>query len=55
MRKKSKSVISLSIDNELSKLIDENISNRSKYIEWLIYKDFKENSIIFTLAKIPQE
>ena len=44
MRKKSKSVISLSIDNELSKLIDENISNRSKYIEWLIYQDMKNNN-----------
>ncbi len=45
MRKKSKSVISLSLDSELSKLISENITNKSKYIEWLIYKDFKENNV----------
>ena len=45
MRKKSKSVISISLDSELSKLISENVTNKSKYIEWLIYKDFKENNI----------
>lgn len=45
MRKKTKSVISISIDRELSKLISENITNKSKYIEWLIYKDMKDNNV----------
>ena len=35
----------VSIDKKLAKLIDETITNRSKYIEYLIYKDFKENNV----------
>ena len=35
----------VSIDKNLAKLLDESISNRSKYIEYLIYKDFQENNV----------
>jgi hypothetical protein len=45
MKKKSKVVISVSIDRKLSDLIKENMSNKSKYIEWLIYQDLKSNNI----------
>jgi len=44
MKKKSKVVISVSIDKQLSNLIKENMSNKSKYIEWLIYQDLKKNN-----------
>jgi hypothetical protein len=45
MKKKSKVVLSVSIDKQLSDLMKENISNKSKYIEWLIYQDMKNNSV----------
>lgn len=45
MKKKSKVVVSVSIDKNLSNLLNENISNRSKYIEWLIYKDMMDNNV----------
>jgi hypothetical protein len=45
MKSKSKVVLSISIDNQLFKLIAKNISNKSKYIEWLIYQDMKNNDI----------
>jgi transketolase len=45
MRNKSKVVLSISIDKNLSDLIKESIANRSKYIEWLIYQDMKNNNV----------
>lgn len=42
---KSKKVMPVSVDKNLAKLIEENITNRSKYIEYLIYKDFQENNV----------
>ena len=45
MKNKSKVVLSVSIDKQLSELIRENISNKSKYIEWLIYQDMKKNNV----------
>jgi len=44
MKRKTKKILPLSIDRKLSKLIKENITNRSKYIEWLIYQDLKKNN-----------
>ncbi len=44
MKKKSKVVVSVSVDRQLSNLIKENMSNKSKYIEWLIYQDMKNNN-----------
>ena len=45
MKSKTKVVLSVSIDKQLSELIKENMSNRSKYVEWLIYQDMKKNHI----------
>lgn len=45
MKTKSKVVLSVSIDKKLSFLINESISNRSKYVEWLIYQDMRRNKI----------
>ena len=44
-KKKTKVSVPVSINKDLSNLIKENITNRSKYIEYLIYKDFMENNI----------
>jgi len=40
-RKKTKTIISVSVDMNLNSIIDEKITNKSKYIEWLIYQDIK--------------
>ncbi len=45
MRVKTKEILSVSIDRQLSDLIKENITNKSKYIEWLIYQDMKDNNV----------
>ena len=45
MKKKTKVVIPVSLNKELSNLIKEEITNRSKYIEWLIYQDMKNNNV----------
>ena len=45
MKKKTKVVIPISLNKELSNLIKEEIINRSKYIEWLIYQDMKKNNV----------
>lgn len=45
MKKKTKVVIPVSLNKELSNLIKEGITNRSKYIEWLIYQDMKNNNV----------
>ena len=42
---KTKVVLSVSIDKQLSELIKENMSNKSKYVEWLIYQDMKKNNV----------
>jgi len=40
MRKKKEKVnISISIDKKLYLYVDEMFSNKSKYLEWLIYED----------------
>ena len=33
----------ISIDRNLDKDMDDTISNKSKYIEWLIYQDLKKH------------
>jgi post-segregation antitoxin (ccd killing protein) len=45
MKTKTKVVLSVSIDKQLSELIKENMSNKSKYVEWLIYQDMKKNNV----------
>lgn len=47
MKKKiTKEKIVLSLRPELKKFIYDNFENKSKYIEYLIYKDMKEKKII---------
>jgi hypothetical protein len=36
---KTKTKITISIDKNLNDIMEEIISNKSKYIEWLIYQD----------------
>jgi hypothetical protein len=43
---KTKQSISIAINIELYDYLKENISNRSKYIEWLIYQDLKEKDLL---------
>jgi hypothetical protein len=43
---KKKVRISLTIDPEISKIIDENCRNKSRYIENLIYRDLIKNKLI---------
>ena len=31
------------IDKKLDDILKDNITNKSKYIEWLIYQDLKKN------------
>lgn len=45
MRKITKVVIALSIDRNLSELMESIISNKSKYIEYLVYQDMKRNNV----------
>ena len=42
-KQKDKINISVSIDKKLDEYMEELISNKSKYIEWLIYKDLSIN------------
>lgn len=41
MRTKTKINRAVSIDRNLDNLMNEQIINKSKYIEWLIYQDLK--------------
>ena len=41
MSKKTKKIISISLDPKLTKIINDKFNNKSKYIEWLIYQDLK--------------
>ena len=42
-KKKTKINRTVSIDRKLDNLMNEKISNKSKYIEWLIYQDLKNS------------
>lgn len=42
-KKKEKINISVTIDKKLDEYMEELISNKSKYIEWLIYQDLSKN------------
>lgn len=40
---KTKSPMTICLNKTLYSIIDEKISNKSKYIEWLIYQDLLKN------------
>ena len=44
MKRISKNRISISIDKQLDDILNDEFSNKSKYIEWLIYQDMLKNS-----------
>jgi hypothetical protein len=44
-KKKEKMNITISIDKKLNDYIDELFSNKSKYVEWLVYQDLKNNNV----------
>ena len=44
-REKTKVTIPASIDKKLADLMDKLITNRSKYIEYLIFQDMAKNEI----------
>ena len=48
----TKKKITITIDNNLSDIIKEDITNKSRYIEWLIYQDMKQNSKNDKIKKI---
>lgn len=41
---KTKKITTIGINKNLFKVLDENIVNKSKYIEWLIYQDLLKNN-----------
>jgi hypothetical protein len=41
----TKTNVPISMDKKLANLIAENISNKSKYIEWLVYQDMMKNNV----------
>jgi len=45
MKKKTKVIIPISLNKDLSNLVKEDITNRSRYIEWLIHQDMKNNNV----------
>lgn len=42
-KKKSKIKQSVSVDRNLDNIMNEILTNKSKYIEWLIYQDLKKS------------
>lgn len=44
-KKITKVVVPVSMDKKLAELIKNNIGNKSKYVEWLIYQDLKSNNV----------
>ena len=45
-REITKKKVSITIDNDVHKFLEENFENKSQYIEHLIYKDIKENNLL---------
>ena len=42
-RKKTKDTITISVDKNINDIMNKKMTNKSKYIEWLIYQDIKEH------------
>jgi hypothetical protein len=40
---KTKKSLSITLDKKITDLLEIKITNKSKYIEWLIYQDMKKN------------
>ena len=48
----TKTHLCITIDKNLSDIINDDITNKSRYIEWLIYQDMKQNSKNEKIKKI---
>ena len=48
----TKKKITITIDKNLSDVLNDDITNISRYIEWLIYQDMKQNSKNDKIKKI---
>ena len=47
MKKKiTKNKVVFSFEPEIIQFLEENFENKSKYVEYLIYKDMKDNNLI---------
>lgn len=51
-KEKTRKPITIVIDKNLYNIIDEKFSNKSKYINWLIYQDLLKNTNDEELKKI---
>jgi len=40
---KTKKITTIGLNKKLYEILDQNIKNKSKYIEWLIYNDLLKN------------
>jgi len=52
MKKVTKTNLTITVDRNLKEIIEEEITNRSKYIEYLIYQDLKQKSNNERIKKI---
>lgn len=52
MKKITKASITITLDKNLNDIITEEFSNKSKYIEWLIYQDMINKSNNEKIKKI---
>lgn len=43
IKEKTKTSISITLDRNLKEIIKKEITNHSKYIEWVIYQDLLKN------------
>ena len=48
----TKTHLCITVDKNLSDIINDEITNKSRYIEWLIYQDMKQNSKNEKIKKI---
>jgi hypothetical protein len=48
----TKTHLCITVDKNLSDVIKEDITNKSRYIEWLIYQDMKQKSKNKKIKKI---
>ena len=48
----TKTHLCITVDKRLGDIINEDITNKSRYIEWLIYQDMKKNSKNDKIKKI---
>ena len=48
----TKTDVTITLDRNLNEILNEEFSNKSRYIEWLIYQDMKQNSKNEKIKKI---